>query len=67
MATMGSQEAENTSQLLRGPAMAARLGISYRTLKRLVARRRVPVIRLSARLHLFDPYDVVTALKARGR
>lgn len=51
--------------LLRIDGMAAQLSMSARTLRRLVERRKVPVIKPTSRLMLFDPADVLHALKAR--
>lgn len=57
----------NQTELLRYGPMAARLDVSSRTLRRLADRRKVPCIRLSKRLVLFDPSDVLAALKKGGR
>lgn len=49
--------------LLRLCALAVLLNVSERTVRRLVDRRKIPCIRLSRRLMLFDPADVLAALK----
>lgn len=53
--------------LLRLCAMALLLNVSERTVRRLVDRRKIPCIRISQRLMLFDPADVLTALKGVRR
>ena len=53
--------------LLRLCAIAILLNVSERTVRRLVDRRRIPCIRISQRLMLFDPADVLTALKGGRR
>jgi hypothetical protein len=61
--TAGTDVNLRTAALLRAEPMAAYLAISPRTLRRLAARRKVPCIRVSKRLVLFDPVDVLAALK----
>lgn len=53
--------------LLRLCAIALLLNVSERTVRRLVDRRKIPCIRLSQRLMLFDPADVLAALKGARR
>lgn len=51
---------------LRLPELAATLKLSPRSVRRLVAQRRIPAIRLSRRLLLFDPHDVAQAIRKAG-
>jgi excisionase family DNA binding protein len=50
--------------LVKKKTLAALLGVSVRTIDAWVARRTIPYIATSPRLHLFDLEAVKTALKA---
>lgn len=48
--------------LLHQPEMAEKIGVSTRTLRRM----RVPVLRLSRKLVLYDPNAVIASLRRRA-
>ncbi len=48
--------------LLHQPEMAKKIGVSTRTLRRM----KVPVLRLSRKLVLYDPGAVIAALRRRA-
>lgn len=54
-----------TSRLIKKRELAARLSISPRTVDDLVAKRTIPYIAISPRLHLFDLEAVQVALAKR--
>ena len=51
--------------LLKKKPLAAQLGVSVRTIDTWVARRTIPYIAASPRLHLFELEAVKAALKAK--
>ena len=51
--------------LMKKRELAARLGVSPRTIDNWLQRRVIPVVKPSARLCLFDPNAVRTALDRR--
>ena len=51
--------------LVKKPELAKMLGVSVRTVDNWVARRIVPYIAISPRLHLFDPEAVKRALEGK--
>jgi excisionase family DNA binding protein len=51
--------------LVKKKVLAAMLGVSVRTIDTWVARRSIPYIATSPRLHLFDLEAVKAALKAK--
>lgn len=55
----------DTTCLIKKKELAARLSISPRTVDDLVAKRTIPYLAISARLHLFDLEAVRVALSQR--
>jgi phage terminase Nu1 subunit (DNA packaging protein) len=53
------------SQLVRKRQLAALLSVSPRTIDGWVSKRMIPFIEPNARLHLFDPAAVKSALMAQ--
>lgn len=53
------------SRLIKKKELAARLSISPRTVDDLVAKRAIPYLAISPRLHLFDLEAVQAALAKR--
>lgn len=53
------------SNLIKKKALAASLGVSTRTVDNWVAKRLIPYVAPSPRLHLFDPAAVRKALASR--
>ena len=51
--------------LVRKRALAMTLGISARTIDDWVARRIIPFVAVSSRLHLFDPVQVRQVIVSR--
>ena len=56
---------ETQTRLIKKKEMAHLLAISPRTVDDLVAKRVIPYLALSPRLHLFDPGAVRQALASR--
>jgi len=56
---------ETQTRLIKKKEMARLLAISPRTVDDLVAKRVIPYLALSPRLHLFDPEAVRQALATR--
>lgn len=54
-----------THPLVKKKVLAVLLGVSVRTIDTWVARRTIPYIAASPRLHLFDLEAVKTALKSK--
>lgn len=54
-----------THAFVKKKVLAALLGVSVRTIDTWVARRTIPYIATSPRLHLFDLEAVKAALKAK--
>ncbi len=67
--TIRSAAADNlnvgNTVLIKKKELAARLSISPRTVDDLVAKRAIPYLALSPRLHLFDPAAVQEAMSVR--
>jgi len=55
-------EEKNEPVLLHQPEMAEKIGVSTRTLRRM----KVPVLRLSRKLVLYDPNAVISSLRRRA-
>ena len=53
------------AQLIRKRQLAALLSVSPRTIDGWIAKRMIPFIEPNARLHLFDPVAVKSALLAQ--
>jgi len=53
------------TNLIKKTELAKMLGVSNRTVDNWVARRIIPYIAISARLHLFDPVAVRSALAGK--
>ena len=56
---------ENKTRLIKKKELAQLLAISPRTIDDLVAKRTIPYLAISPRLHLFDPEAVRLALAQR--
>lgn len=56
---------ETTQPLLKKKSLAAQLGVSVRTIDNWVAKRVIPFIAASPRLHLFDANAVRQALASK--
>ena len=53
------------TNLIKKTELAKMLGVSVRTVDNWVARRIIPYLAITPRLHLFDPVAVRRALAAR--
>ena len=53
------------TNLIKKTELAKMLGVSNRTVDNWVARRIIPYLAISARLHLFDPVAVRNALAGK--
>lgn len=58
-------QAESDTKLVKKRELAAILGVSARTVDSWVAKRIIPHLAITPRLHLFDPAAVRTALQNR--
>jgi phage terminase Nu1 subunit (DNA packaging protein) len=58
-------EIESTNQLIKKNDLAKLFGVSGRTVDSWVAKRMIPYLAISPRLHLFDPSAVKLALAAK--
>ena len=58
-------EASVETNLIKKAKLAKMFGVSNRTVDNWVARRIIPYLAISARLHLFDPVAVRRALAGK--